>query len=416
MKGSLALAVLVLAAAWPQAAAAAPWCGTASAEDRAAVSGGHHVRVLYAIPSDGADLSAERAPLISADVDEIDAWWRLNDSSRTLRFDLTGFSCGLQADLGLTQLGRTAGELSSNDTRFRSIVDDPALTRHFDGFTKLLVYYDGPVSSDLLCGQGAGSPGGNGIALVYLAACSDVATAAVAAHELLHAFGALPDTGPPNACPDDSAHVCDSSGDVLYPWAQPAPLSSFVLDPNRDDYYGHGGPWLDVRSSPWLRHLDAQTALDVVVRGRGSVASDAPGISCPSSCRMEFNRGAQLTLVADPEPGQRFVRWAGRCGGDFDACELTVDGDPSVTAVFAPARFRLAVSVRGRGRVVSPVGIACPRRCVRNVLSFERVVLRAVPARGWKLKAWSGACRGARPTCALPMAKAGSARATFVRR
>lgn len=415
MKGSLAVAVLLLAAAWPQAAAAAPWCGTVAAEDRPAVVGGNHVRVLYAIPSDGADLSAERAPLISADVDEIDAWWRINDSSRTLRFDLTAFPCGLQADITLVRLGRSAGELAPNETRFRLLVDDPQLTRHFDGFTKLLVYYDGPVSSDLLCGQGAGSAEGAGIAFVYLAACSEAATAAVATHELLHTFGALPRTGPPNACPGDFAHVCDSTGDILYPWAQVAPLSSFALDVNRDDYYAHGGDWLDVRTSAWLRRLDAQAALELLVRGRGSVVSDLPGVGCAAPCRVEFNQGAQVALLARAAPGQRFVRWSGGCG-ELRVCLVTLDAGRTLTALFAPARFRLAVSVRGNGRVVAPVGLACPRRCVRNVVSHRRVVLRAVPAKGWKLRAWSGACRGARLTCALPMAKATSARATFVRR
>lgn len=416
MKGVAALAVLAAVAAWPQSAAAAPWCGTVGTEDRPAVVGGHHVRVLYAIPSDDADRSADRAPGISADVDEIDAWWRVNDSSRTLRFDLAAFPCGLQADITLVRLAHGAGELMSNETRFRLIADDPQITRYIDGFTKLLGYYDGPVSNADLCGQGAGSAEGAGLALVYLAACADVATAAVAAHELLHASGALPRSGgPPNACPGDPIHVCDSTGDILYQGAQPAPLSSFVLDVNRNDYYGHGGAWLDVRMSAWLRHLDAQAPLDVLLRGGGSVSSNLPGVACTSSCRVEFNRGTQLTLVAKPADGQRFVRWEGACSEDIELCPLTLDGAQSVTALFAPARFRLAVSVRGSGRVTSPIGIACPRRCVRDVVSFERVVLRAVPARGWKLKAWSGACRGSRPTCGLPMSQASSARAAFVR-
>jgi hypothetical protein len=414
VKGSAALAVLAVVAAWPQAAAAAPWCGTVATEDRPAVVGGNHVRVLYAIPSDGADRSSERAPQISSDLDEIDAWWRINDSSRTLRFDLASFPCGLQADLMLVRLGRTASELASNETRFDLIVRDPQVDRLLDAFSSLLVYYDGPVSSAELCGEG-GTADGRGAAVVYLAACSGISTAAVATHELLHAFGAVAPSGPPNACPGDVGHVCDSTGDILYPRAQFAPLSSFVLDVNRDDYYGHGRPWLDVRASAWLRHLDAQAPLDVLLRGEGSVSSDVPGIACTSSCRVEFNRGTPLTLVAEPEDGQRFVRWEGACSSVFDDCPVTLDGPQSVTALFAPARFRLSVSVRGRGRVTSPVGIACLPRCVRDVVSFERIVLRAVPARGWKLKAWSGACRGPRPTCALPMSQASSARATFVR-
>jgi hypothetical protein len=43
------------------------------------------------------------------------------------------------------------------------------------------------------------------------------------------------------------------------------------------------------------------------------------------------------------------------------------------------------------------------------------VRLTATPAKGWKLRSWSGACRGAKKTCTVPMSAATSARATFVR-
>jgi hypothetical protein len=210
--------------------------------------------------------------------------------------------------------------------------------------------------------------------------------------------------------------VCDSSGDILYPFAQPVPLSSFVLDLNRDDYYAHGGTWLDVSDSDWLRRLDSQAALDVSVQGLGGIVSDVPGIACTAQCRADFNAGTGLTLVPQAEEGQRFVRWGGACAGSLDDCRLALDAAKTVTALFAPARFRLAVSIRGRGRVASTAGISCPSRCVRDVVSHERVLLRAAPAKGWRLKAWSGACRGSRTTCTLPMTKASSARATFVRR
>lgn len=129
-----------------------------------------------------------------------------------------------------------------------------------------------------------------GIAVIYLGACTSVSSASTAAHELLHTFGALAGAAAPNACAESGAHVCDSSGDILYPFAQPAPLASFVLDLNRDDYYGHGRSWFDVRDSAWLRHLDAQVPLSLVLRGRGTVTSDAPGVGCAVSCRSEWTR------------------------------------------------------------------------------------------------------------------------------
>jgi hypothetical protein len=372
--------------------------------------------VLYAHAADVGDGSAERAVQISTDVDEIDGWFRREDSARTPRFDLAAFSCGAQADITRVRLALSGAQLADDSTRFSQLIQDPGVVRFSTAFNKLLIYYDGPVSDSNLCGQGGGAADGAGFAIVYLAACTDLSTASTAIHEVLHSFGAVARSGPPNTCSDSPSHVCDSTGDILWPFAQPFPLSSFVLDLNRDDYYAHNGPWVDVQDSAWLRRLDAQVPLDVLVRGAGGVLSDVPGIACTAQCRADFNAGTELTLAPQAAQGQRFVRWSGACAGGLEDCTLLLDGAKTITALFAPARFRLAVSVRGRGRVTSTAGIACPSRCTRDVVSHERVLLRAAPAKGWRLKAWSGSCRGSRATCTLPMTKASSARATFVRR
>ncbi len=412
------LAALAAAAAalfvLPGTARAADWCGPVATVDRPAVVGGNPVRVLYAVPADGADRSAEHAPRVSADVDDNDAWWRANDSARTPRFDLTPFACGLQVDLTLTRVTATAAELLPSDVRWDRLFDGLWRSGVDQTYTKYLVYYDGPVDEPRLCGEGGGLPSGGGMAVVYLQACTSIATSPTAAHELLHTFGALAEGGP-NTCPESGGHVCDSTGDILYPFAQPVPLSSLVLDLNRDDYYGHGGTAFDVRNSAWLRRLDAQVALSVVLRGQGTVTSDAPGVSCAVSCSSEWDAGASVVLRAKPASGQRFVRWSGACTLETPTCDTTLDVAKQVTAHFAPARFRLALSVRGRGRIAG-AGAACAvATCVRNVVSHRPVALRAAPAKGWRLRGWSGACQGAKATCRVPMAKASSVRATFVR-
>ena len=411
-----AAAAALALAALPGAARAAEWCGTVGTADRAPVLAGNPVRVLYAIPADGVDRSAEMAARISADVDEIDAWWRLNDPGRTPRFDVARFACGVQVDLTLQRLAATAADLLAGATRWPRVRDELDRAGLDSTYTKYLVYYDGPVEDPRLCGQGGGGPDVGGIAVIHLGACPSVSSASTAAHELLHTFGALAGAAAPNACAESRGHVCDSSGDILYRFAQAAPLASFVLDLNRDDYYGHGRGWFDVRDSAWLRHLDAQVPLSLVLRGRGTVTSDAPGVGCAVSCRSEWNAGSLVTLRAEPARGQRLVRWTGACASASDSCALTLDAAIEVTAFFAPARFPLALSVRGRGRIAG-AGIACAVvRCARAAPSYRLVTLRATPAQGWRLRGWSGGCRGARPTCRLPMTKAASVRATFVRR
>jgi hypothetical protein len=421
LSGSLRFGVvaglLLIALAGPGAARAAPWCGTAATEDRPAGAAGHTIRVLYLVPSDGVDRSAEFAPRVWAEIEEIDAWWRTNDSTRALNFDVAPFGCGPQVDLQLRRAGANAGQLQPVASRFSLLRNDVLGRAGADAlYAKYLVYYDGPVDSPNLCGEAAGSPTGTGVAIVYLQACPRAPTASVAAHELVHALGALRDGAGPNSCPGDSGHVCDSTGDILYPFVQQAPLSSVALDVGRDDYYGHAQSRFDVQDSQWLRQLDAPAALSVRLQGSGSVRSDVPGVLCSAACETSWNRGSQVLLTATPAAGQRFVRWSGACQGATIHCGLILGGDAAVTAMFAVARFPLTLGVAGRGRVTGAGAPCAVARCLRQATSHRPVTLRATPAKGWRLKGWNGACRGTRATCSVPMSKATSVRAIFVRR
>jgi Divergent InlB B-repeat domain len=416
-RAALVAAAAVAALLAPGVAEAAPWCGTAAAAERPAIATGHPVRVVYLVPSDGVDRTAEVAPRIWAEIEEIDAWWRTQDPTRAVNFDLTTFACGNQVDLVSRRAALPAAELAPLGTRFDRILDDVYRRAGFDALvSKYLVYYDGPVDSPETCGAGAGITGGTGLAIVFLQACPGMSTAVVGAHELMHGFGALRTVPAPGACAGDSGHVCDAPNDALFPNVQPLPLSSYVLDFGRNDYYGHSSPWFDVQDSLWLRHLDANVAFTVAVRGRGAVISDVPGLLCSSSCVAPWNHNSALRLVAEPARGQRFIRWSGGCEGEIPRCDVLLDAPMSVTAVFAPARYQLAVRVTGQGRVTG-AGLNCrTTRCARALTSHRRVTLRATPAKGWRLKGWTGACRGARATCSVPMSKATSVRATFVRR
>lgn len=402
----------------PGVAEAAPWCGTAASADRPAVATGHHVRVVYLFPSEAADRSGDLAPKIWADLEEIAAWWLASDPTRAVNFDLTPFPCGHQLDLTSRRATIDSNALLPFNARFGLIRDELYQRARLDAsVSKYLVYYDGPVEDPSVCGEGgAAGPGGTGLAIVYLQACPGVSTAQVGAHELIHALGALFRVAAANACPNDVGHVCDATNDILYPQAQPLPLSSFVLDFGRNDYYGHTNPWFDVQDSLWLRHLDASTELSVTVRGRGSVRSDVPGLLCSASCRTAWNPRTAVRLVAEPAQGQKFVRWSGECAVRDVGCDLLLDEPKSLTVLFAPLRYRLAVQLAGRGRV-SGGGLTCAvARCTRELSSYRSVTLRATPAKGWRLKGWTGACRGAKTTCTVPMTSATSVRAIFVRR
>jgi hypothetical protein len=250
---------------------------------------------------------------------------------------------------------------------------------------------------------------------VYYRACAGVSTAAVTAHEVLHTFGAVSRFAPNDCDGQSSGHTCDNEADLMYPAIGGEPLSAKLLDPGRDDYYGHAGSWTDTQDSAWLVRLNAQSPLALTVSGPGSVSADVPGLQCAATCTTTWNAGQSLALKATPSAGSKLVRWGGACSG-ADGCVLTVAPGAAVSATFAPAAFQLTVSVTGRGAVRSSrTGITCRPRCNASFPSFSPVRLTATPAKGWKLRSWAGACQGAKKTCTVPMSAATSARATFVR-
>jgi hypothetical protein len=321
----------------------------------------------------------------------------------------------VQIDLTTLRLPASGAELATSEL-FSDIYTHLFEEDFRSSYTKHMVYYDGPLATDRICGQGGSSSSGFGLAVVYVRACSGVASAAVAAHELLHTLGAVP-RGAPNDCPEpNDAHTCDDPNDIMHPFIDRSPLASKALDPGRNDYYGHSSGFVDTQDSPWLVRLDSQAQLALQISGSGTVESDVPGLSCTQTCTTSWNSGTEVSLTATPGPGSKLVRFTGACTGAFD-CTVTVGAGSAVSVLFAPLTYRLSVAVSGRGTVRSSrPGIACRSRCSAAFPSYVPLRLDATPAKGWKLRTWRGACTGTRASCTLPMSAAASARAVFVRR
>jgi hypothetical protein len=398
------------------AAAAATWCGTSQTADLTpnAVAG-FAVKWIYVTPSDSADRLSTVAHTMQTDAEAIDAWWRREDPTRTPRNDVAPLSCGLQLDLSVLRLGLSSTQLARADGRFgavfSSLVDADFVSQH----TKYIVYYDGLVADDRICGQGGSEGSGMGLAIVYLQACPGISTSAIVAHELLHTFGAVPE-GAPHDCPQpNDGHTCDNLGDLMHPFLDEEPLETKLLDPGRDDYYGHSARFSDSQDSPWLVQLDRQVQLPLTISGPGSVSADVPGLECGQSCTTTWNAATELELTAAPRPGFKLARWGGACAGG-GSCSVAVAPGATVSALFAPVVFRLSVSVAGRGTVRSSrSGITCRPRCSATFPSYTPLRLTATPAKGWRFRSWSGACRGSNRSCTVPMTAATRARAVFVR-
>ena len=397
--------------------AAATWCGTPSEIDsRPNALAGSPVHWIYAIPSDGQDRFSTFASAMQTDWEVIDAWWRGQDSTRAPRSDLAQFSCGAQLDLSTIRLPQSADQLAAPQTPFDLVVDGLVAEGFTSGHSRYVVYYDGPVGDEDICGVAASIPSFTGVAMLQTRACTGVDRAEVVAHELLHAMGAVP-AGAPHECPPPNhAHTCDDDRDLMYPFTDGTPLTGLTLDPGRDDYYGHSGAWPDLQDAPWLVQLDRQVPLSLTISGPGRVEADVPGLDCAQSCTTTWNAGTQVTLTPIPNAGAKIVRWSGPCRG-ASGCAVTVGESQPATVLFAPATYRLNVRVSGKGTVrSSSVGIACPGRCAAALASHSQLRLRAAAAKGWKLVSWTGACRGQRAVCTLPMSGNTSVRAVFARR
>jgi hypothetical protein len=359
---------------------AATWCGTPSSLDmKPNVVAGYPVRFVYAVPSDGQERFSIFANVMQTDWETIDSWWRSQDSSRAPRADLARFPCGPQLDLASVRLSQSSAQIAASETPFDHVFDSLDAQGFNSVRTKYVVYYDGPVGDDNVCGVGGTLPGGLGLAVVSVRACVGAASAEVAAHELLHTLGAVPSRAPNNCPPPDDGHTCDNDRDLMYPVTDGTPLTGLTLDPGRDDYYGHSGSWLDIQDAPWLVQLDRQSPLALTVSGSGRVEADVPGLLCSQSCSTTWNAGTGLSLSASASPNAKFVRWGGACTGSSQ-CLVTVGRAGAVTAIFAPLTYRLSVRVSGKGAVRGASSwILCPGRCVSR--NSPRDSAQATPAK-----------------------------------
>jgi hypothetical protein len=283
----LALALAVLALAAPGRADAAtplPWCGTdLSALDRPDPAPAFAVHVVYAYPAGAPDGFSAWAPRLVGDVAAIDAWWRAQDPTRAPRFDLHSFGCDTvfgTLDLSRVPLSGAIPDVRTAFSRIRQLLATQGLG---EAEKVYLVYFDGPTGQtgrSRICGEAdEGRRGLAPMALVYLDSCGsddgDEVRVIVAAHELVHALGAV-DRRAPNACVS-GGHVCSGDNDLMTAELEDRPLSAHVLDAGRDDYYGHGGNWDDVQDSRFLERLDSPDRAAPSVPTLPSITSDRTG-------------------------------------------------------------------------------------------------------------------------------------------
>ena len=150
-----------------------------------------------------------------------------------------------------------------------------------------------------------------------------------------------------------------------------------------------------------------------VAAAGGSVTSDVPGIACGEACVAAFGAGVPVTLTASGP-----VTWSGACTGS-GACVVPVTRARSVIATIGgvqPTQRPLAVSVTGKGSIVSPLGRHLLRRppVERSSRPGRERRCRRYRRRAGSFAGWSGSCRGVAPSCVVLARGAAAVVASFV--
>ena len=363
--GVVALAALLVAPALLAQSAALPRASADRPDERT----GSQVHAVYALPSDGADRGLDTNGTITASVSNWQAWLRGQTGGRGLNLD----TAGGELDVTFVRLPGTDAQYAARGVFVRDAIERDLASAGLAAPGKLyLVYYDG--SSTAACGGGAYPPSLPGtVGAVYLRAtygggllCYDPARSLAGLqimdfailHEALHTMGIVPACAPNHT---RGGHVSDSPTDLMYAGDQP--WRPATLDVGRNDYFeAPVGGCLDLAESPWF-----------------GATSDAAPTSPPSG--------------------------GGGSGG-------TTGGGGAGPS----AKVALRARVRGPGRLVStPAGIACPGRCSASFPRGTAVSLRAVPKAKARVTTWTGACRGSRASCRVPLGAPRAVGVTFAR-
>ena len=163
--------------------------------------------------------------------------------------------------------------------------------------------------------------------------------------------------------------------------------------------------------------------LTVTKSGSGSGSAAGSGIDCGSTCSLDYDDGASVTLTATPASASLFNGWSGACSGT-STCSVTMSSARNVTAEFTimsgpltPAVYRLTVAKTGSGAgVVIATGIDCGATCLADYFAGTNVALTAGAASGSHFTGWSGEGCSGTGSCTVAMSQARHVTAEFVYR
>ena len=235
---------------------------------------GPQIHVIYALPSDGEDLSFDRYGDIARSFEQIQGWL-MDDIGYRLRLDTHDG----ELDVSFLRLSATDQEIRGAGVFDVVDVIGTAIAAQVghDADKLYAVYYYGqsafgglanfgerlaitmvdPTSPNLYApGRYPGGVGG---------------WEAIMVHELFHVFGAVPTCAPNEG---QGFHVTDSTRDLMFAGIVDDPteaVGSVAIDVGRDDYFQHGrSDCLDIADSRFWERVGPARAASGVAGSRGA--------------------------------------------------------------------------------------------------------------------------------------------------
>lgn len=137
-------------------------------------------------------------------------------------------------------------------------------------------------------------------------------------------------------------------------------------------------------------------------------AGDGDGTLSPAAGTYTLEPGNPVRMIADVNPGSRFIQWS---DGDTNPTRIVV---PTVDATLTASIYKehsLTTAVRGNGTIVDQATGLAPGALYT---AFSTTTLEALPDPGYRFSHWSGAVNHTNPTAEMTIAQATDVTAVFV--
>ncbi len=183
----------------------------------------------------------------------------------------------------------------------------------------------------------------------------------------------------------------------------PTPAEGFKFDSWSGDLTGTANPGTLVMNA--TKNVTANFVADVTYTVTTTPVGGGTVTKFPD--KAAYSAGEQVTLTANPTPGNLFVNWSGDATGTTNPLVITVNGNKNIFANFAAAPPRtLTIVANGNGTVTpNPPG--------PTYLHGQSVTLTAVAGTGASFVGWSGAATGTTNPVTIVMDADKSVTATF---